>query len=386
MFGRKQPEHHIPARVRAYGRARIEIAQRAQSRQDWDALWKPPQQPFLFDWGEPWKQCIEYSVDDFAAEVGFLIDVLGLPVNAFNADYAMFTSPNQDFYFAVVQTQNGARSTPPDALRLQFMVTDIFATTQELERRGVHLAQEARPIFEGSRQWVASFHTPHGIALEIWGLVEMVPEQPAAAPPIETVHPEEFSQRLIEKESQPLLEEEESRLDELEEAESEESALEETEVARFHWQVDEDDETEPDEIDAETVQTEPIHSRNLSPYTSPEQPQSSRSLSSSSTPSTPVPAVRTFQNGQAMLDHLKQKKSQQQFSQKAHTPRQQSSPPQAAPPPANNLSFRPAPKKADEEADDSIWSQIDQDSEYINPDEASSDEYHYTPIPLNRKP
>ena len=182
MFSnRKQQAAHIPARVRAYGRARIEIAQRALNRQDWDALWKPPQQPFPFVWGEHWKQCVEYKVDDFAAEVGFFIDVLGLPVNAFNADYAMFTSPKHDFYFAVVGAASGEPSTPPGALRLQFMVADLFATVEELQLRGIQPDQPPQPLFEGSQQWVASFRTPHGICLEIWGLVEAPVSEPATS-------------------------------------------------------------------------------------------------------------------------------------------------------------------------------------------------------------
>lgn len=389
MFGRKQPNLHIPGRVRAYGRARIEIAQRAQTREEWDALWKPPQQYFPFEWGEPWKQCIEYKVDDFAAEVGFFIDILGLPVNAFNADYAMFTSPGHDFYFAVVPAQDGTHSTPADAFRLQFMVADIFATTQELARRGVHLEQEARPIFEGSQQWVASFRTPHGIALEIWGLVEMVSAEPdfqkpeehlSAAEAIQSVitetalihSPATTDASLIEEETE--LEEAKTEESDLEEAEVVESDLEEAETAALHWQVTEDEDESYDEAEDETAEQDSL--------------EEAPAVKSPAVKAPAIkPVVQTFQNGQAMLDHLKQKQSQRQFSSASRPEERLTASRHPAPPtPSNPPSFHPAPKTTEEEAEDSIWSQVDQDAEYIDAEDSSPDEYHYKPIPLNRKP
>jgi catechol 2,3-dioxygenase-like lactoylglutathione lyase family enzyme len=160
----------INPRVRALGKARIDIARRAQTPAEWQKLWKPPAHSFPFRWGESWKQCVEYRVDDFAAEVGFFIDVLGLPVNALDPDYAMFTSPQGDFYFSVVQAEAGT-STPPDAIRLQFMVTDIFATVEELESRGIAFAQQPQAVRSGSTLQIATFLTPHGICIDLWGVV-----------------------------------------------------------------------------------------------------------------------------------------------------------------------------------------------------------------------
>src|SRR3972149_253178 len=80
--------YHINPKFRAYGKARVDIAQRASGPEDWEKLWKTSAYPFPFVWGTQWKQCIEYRADDFAAEVGFFIDILGLPVNAFDPDYA----------------------------------------------------------------------------------------------------------------------------------------------------------------------------------------------------------------------------------------------------------------------------------------------------------
>ncbi|GAB4396589.1 MAG: hypothetical protein OHK0052_18060 [Anaerolineales bacterium] len=162
----------INPRFRAYGRARIDIAQRAESRADWERLWKPPAHDFPFEWGRYWKQCIEYRVSDFAAEVGFFIDILAFPVNAFDPDYAMFTSPDGEFYFAVVAVPEES-ATPPDAIRLQFMIANLNQTVKELETRGVVFAQPPQPCEPGAKLHIATFHTPHGIAVDLWGVVEV---------------------------------------------------------------------------------------------------------------------------------------------------------------------------------------------------------------------
>lgn len=161
----------INPRVRAYGKARLDIAQRVHSPADWQRLWLPPAQDFPFKWGKPWKQCVEYKVDDFAAEVGFYIDVLGLPVIALDPDYAMFTSPGGDFYFAVVPALGGRGSTPPDAIRLQFMLADILATVNVLEDRGIEFEAPPLPVQDGSDLHIGYFRSPHGIPIELWGMV-----------------------------------------------------------------------------------------------------------------------------------------------------------------------------------------------------------------------
>src|SRR3990170_7954016 len=118
MFNKKELNRHVNPRFRAYGKARIDIARRAQKPDDWYQLWKEPNNQFPFSWGKNWKQNIEYMVDDFPAEVGFFIDILGFPVNAFDPDYAMFTSPQGDFYISIVPAQEGENGTPPEAFRI----------------------------------------------------------------------------------------------------------------------------------------------------------------------------------------------------------------------------------------------------------------------------
>lgn len=163
--------HPINPRIRAYGKARLDLVRRAQNGEDWNRIWKPPMHPYPFQLGGVWKQCIEYKVNDFAAEVGFFIDVLGLAVNSLDPGYAQFTSPQGDFYFAVVETPPGFNPTPPDALRIQFMVEDIFDTAEELESRGIIFDIPPQPCQAGSTLNIGSFLTPHGITIELWGIV-----------------------------------------------------------------------------------------------------------------------------------------------------------------------------------------------------------------------
>ena len=169
LFRKPANSPHINPRFRAYGKARIDIAKRAATRDDWDRLWKQPTNPFPFSWGSSWKQCIEYKVEDFPAEVGFFIDIMGFPVNAFDPDYAMFTSPNGDFFFSVVPTREGEPPTSEGAIRLQFMVQDITETAHELQRRGVEFTQMPARVADNSSFLIGSFRTPNGIGIELWG-------------------------------------------------------------------------------------------------------------------------------------------------------------------------------------------------------------------------
>ena len=168
-FRKPVANYHVNPRFRAYGKARIDIAQRAATRDDWDRLWKKSTYPFPFSWGDSWKQCVEYKVGDFPAEVGFFIDILGFPVNAFDPDYAMFTSPNGEFYFSVVPVLESEEVTAPDAIRLQFMVEHIMETAVELERRGVKFDQWPTQPSKKSPLLIGSFRTPNGIGIDLWG-------------------------------------------------------------------------------------------------------------------------------------------------------------------------------------------------------------------------
>ena len=161
------PAPHISPRVRAYGKARIDITRRAQDEDEWRRLWKQPSQPYPFKPGKYWKFNVVYTVDDYAAEIGFFIDVLGFPVLAFSPSQAQLTSPDGGFTFTILAERGGVPSTPPEALRLQLNVEAILQTVQELERRGVTFDQQPTPVQAGSTWQIASFRTPHGVSIEL---------------------------------------------------------------------------------------------------------------------------------------------------------------------------------------------------------------------------
>jgi len=181
-------QHRIDPRVRAYGKARIDITLRAKDEQEWQQKWKDPRYAFPFRFGDSWKHCVEYRVDDFAAEVGFFMDVLGFPVQTFSPSFAIFTSPGQDFFISVVSSPEGYFSTAPDAIRLQFKVENILETVEELERRGVVFEQRPQPNGHGGLI-TGYFRTPHGICIDLLGYPEPA-GRPSARPRPEAPTPQ----------------------------------------------------------------------------------------------------------------------------------------------------------------------------------------------------
>ena len=161
--------HRVDPRISAYGKARIEFTRRAQDENEWRSAWREPRYAFPFKFGNSWKQCITYQVADFAAEIGFFIDVLGFPVSAFSTQYAQFTSPGGDFYFGITAVE-GYAGTPPESITLQFMLNDLTGAIRELEARGVEF--EYKPGPQDAIPALAVLRTPHGVRLELWGPVE----------------------------------------------------------------------------------------------------------------------------------------------------------------------------------------------------------------------
>lgn len=167
-------KYHINPKMRAYGKARIDITKRAKDERDWQENWREQLYFYPFELAEDWKSCFEYKVDDFAAEVGFFMDFLGFPSSAFSPSYAQFTSPDEDFYIGVSAVQDGEESTPPDTLRIQFNIVDLFETIAELTRRGIVFEGEPQPVDDDSDIVVTTFRTPHGISIDLWGTDEIV--------------------------------------------------------------------------------------------------------------------------------------------------------------------------------------------------------------------
>jgi hypothetical protein len=52
------------------------------------------------------------------------------------------------------------------------MVGSIMETARELERRGVVFEQWPEQSGDGSSLLIASFRSPHGIGIDLWGLAE----------------------------------------------------------------------------------------------------------------------------------------------------------------------------------------------------------------------
>lgn len=116
-----------------------------------------------FSWWKEvdWKQTFQYPVVDFFTEVGFYLDTLGFKTAALSEDYALFTTPKEEFAFSFMKTDVGVDLSP---FRLQFFTDDLDAILEEIKARGVQTR-----IFEGSPvQRVIGFTAPSGLPIEVW--------------------------------------------------------------------------------------------------------------------------------------------------------------------------------------------------------------------------
>ncbi len=161
-------------RCRELGEARLKQVSEIRTPEEWAEKWTGPQHEFPFTFGTCWNQCTAYGVEDYAAEVGFFYDVLGLPANAFSAGFAMFTSPDKSFYFAVVPAGEEMKATPPDSLDLGFMVEDLPGVAAELARRGVEFSVPVAPL-PGTPMLRGELRTPNGIRMTLWSMPEAPP-------------------------------------------------------------------------------------------------------------------------------------------------------------------------------------------------------------------
>jgi catechol 2,3-dioxygenase-like lactoylglutathione lyase family enzyme len=158
------------ARVTELGRERIRMAG-SIAPERWKEEWPEPKVAFPFAL-DGWKQCLCYVVDDYAAEVGFYVDVLGLPAPLFGPDNALLTSPGKDFYFQIAEVTEDEKATPPDTIGLMFYVSNMMEACAELESRGVVFDDPPTPMGgPDSTFYSAEFHSPHGVAVNLWGVV-----------------------------------------------------------------------------------------------------------------------------------------------------------------------------------------------------------------------
>jgi predicted enzyme related to lactoylglutathione lyase len=183
-------------KVRAHGKARIAITLEARDEQEFLERWHKPAYEYPFEWESGHKFCIEYQVEDFAAEVGFYVDVLGITVDAISPSRAQFSSPDQQLVLAVTSGEAEQQIVPPHNLRLQMFIKNLEATVAELEKRGVLFDIPIEPSSSDPELLVATLQTPNGLFIELWGYRRaisrrMSPSRPAQAPG-QIDHPDEF--------------------------------------------------------------------------------------------------------------------------------------------------------------------------------------------------
>jgi hypothetical protein len=153
------------------GKKRLEVCAQVKSAEDWKRLWSDPPHEFPFEYGTCWNFCTEYRVANFEAEVGFFTDGLCLDSYVLQPDYAMFTDPEKSFYFAFVPAGE-TPATGGGCLRLAFLINNIVATIADLESRGIAMTAPAAGPWPGSPMLKATFETPNGIQIDLWGMTD----------------------------------------------------------------------------------------------------------------------------------------------------------------------------------------------------------------------
>ncbi len=155
------------------GESRVKSISGINSPEEWAEKWLNSVHEFPFDFAECWNMTVEYVVDNFEAELGFYIDILGFSINALDSAYAMVTGPNDDFHVSFVPRAPGMSSTPPEALKIEFMVKNIMTLVKELKARGIEFESEPGP-YGGSDSsfYTGVYRTPHGIRISLWSIIE----------------------------------------------------------------------------------------------------------------------------------------------------------------------------------------------------------------------
>ena len=111
------------------------------------------------------RQMFEYQVEDFEAELGFYVSVLGLANIALTDEYALFKHPEHEYCISFRKNTSNVTAANT-GLKLLFMTTNIPTAVAHLELSGLVPECEIR---KGSPvQDVIHFATPAGVAVEIW--------------------------------------------------------------------------------------------------------------------------------------------------------------------------------------------------------------------------
>lgn len=155
--------------LRAAGKRRLELAREGLGNTEVRERWGRPADLYPFTPGTCWTPHIRYTVDDYESEIGFFVDLLGFEVVAFDDSCAMFRDPEGVFHLQVSPTLE-SDATPPDTISLEFMVGNPVASAKALRSRGVVFEKDLAPCVEGSDLYYGRFRTPHGVAVEFWGM------------------------------------------------------------------------------------------------------------------------------------------------------------------------------------------------------------------------
>lgn len=115
----------------------------------------------------------EFGVEDYAAELGFYLDILGMKVNATWPDHAMIMSPEGDYAFTIYRAKRTATE-----LNLQFMIGNITAAAAMLKRRGVTVVQDLKAEWgEQSPMRTFKLESPSGVVITLWGMSKQKQKQ-----------------------------------------------------------------------------------------------------------------------------------------------------------------------------------------------------------------
>jgi catechol 2,3-dioxygenase-like lactoylglutathione lyase family enzyme len=153
---------------RAFGKRRLDALTRIKSREDWQRLWPKQRHAYPFTWGDCWKAVAEFGVKDFAAELGFYLDVLGMTVNATWPDHAMIMTPDGAYTFTIYRAKRTSSE-----LNLQFMIGNIREAVAALKRRGVVPVQDLKADWgEQSPMRTFKCKSPSGVVITLWGMVK----------------------------------------------------------------------------------------------------------------------------------------------------------------------------------------------------------------------
>jgi hypothetical protein len=166
------------ATCQRFGARRLRALASIKSREDWATKWPAAKHAYPFTWGECWKAVVEYGVKDYAAELGFYLDVLGMSVNATWDDHAMITSPDGEYAFTIYKAKATARE-----MNLQFMIGNIADAAAQLKRRKVTVVEDlAAPWGEQAPMRTFRLATPNRHVITLWGMVAAeAARKPAAA-------------------------------------------------------------------------------------------------------------------------------------------------------------------------------------------------------------